>query len=553
MSRRRPDSNREAVEPQSDIRHLSRRRNHPGRASRHAGPRLLPEPRRLHAAAGCGITSPMSILFDARDVPEPEPEGPETVWTLTRRIRDLLEIEFPQVWVVGQVSNLKRHSSGHVFFSLKDDRASVRCVLWRSDADRLPREMADGLEVEVRGRLSVFPPQGTYQVYVTRVTARGVGRLEVALRQMKERLEREGLFAAERKRPLPRFPRTIGVVTSPTGAAVRDIIHVLTRRWPPAQILLAPSRVQGEGAAEEIVRGIANLNRIGGVDVMIVGRGGGSLEDLWPFNEEAVARAVAASAVPVVSAVGHETDVSISDFAADARAPTPSAAAEMVAPDAREIAAGLETARARMGRALRHRLEGLRQRLAMAERSRYLRHPEDLVLARAQSLEDLAGRLTGRVRQTAQDGRLRLEGAASRLAEYAPRAQQAAAVGELRMAVHRLAAAGRTLLEHRWRARLDRLAGRLEDLNPDRVLARGYSRTVLAQTGETLRRAADARPGDLLHTHLVEGDLASRVTEGSGASGAPNDRAAQAPRRTGHIRRSRGKRNEPGPTLFDDG
>ena len=476
--------------------------------------------------------SGMSILFDARDVPEPEPDGPETVWSLTRRIRDLLEVEFPQVWLVGQVSNLKRHSSGHVFFSLKDDRASVRCVVWRSDADRLPAEMADGLEVELRGRLSVFPPQGTYQVYATRVQARGVGRLEVAFRRMKERLEKEGLFAPERKRPLPRFPRTIGVVTSPTGAAVRDIVQVLGRRWPAARIVLAPSRVQGDGAAEEIARAVANLNRLGGVDVMIVGRGGGSLEDLWPFNEETVARAIAASAVPVVSAVGHETDTSISDFVADARAPTPSAAAEVVAPDRREIAAGLDAALARLGRALGHHLDRLRQRLAMAERSRSLRHPEDLVLVRAQTLEDLAGRLAGRVRETAQGGRLRLEGAASRLAEHAPRARQAAAEGQLRMAGHRLSAAGRTLLEHRWRARLDRLAGRLQDLNPDRVLARGYSRTVLARTGETLRRAADAQAGDLLRTHLADGDLASRVTEALAgkppvAPGAQPDKAGR--------------------------
>ncbi|MEA3367168.1 MAG: exodeoxyribonuclease VII large subunit [Planctomycetota bacterium] len=513
----------------------------------------------------------MSILFDARDVPEPEEEeGPETVWALTRRIRDLLEVEFPQVWVVGQVSNLKRHSSGHVFFSLKDDRASVRCVLWRSDAGRLPREMADGLEVEVRGRLSVFPPQGTYQVYVTRVTARGVGRLEIAFRRLKERLEKEGLFAPERKRPLPRLPRTIGVVTSPTGAAVRDVIQVLARRWPCGQIVLAPSRVQGEGAAEEIVRGIANLNRIGGVDVMIVGRGGGSLEDLWPFNTEAVARAIAASAVPVVSAVGHETDFSISDFVADVRAPTPSAAAEMVAPDAREIDAGLAAALARMGRALGHRLDGLRRTLALAERSRSFRHPEELVLARAQMVEDLAGRLAGRVRQTAADGRLRLESAASRLAEQAPRARHAAAVGNLTMAAHRLAAAGRTLLEHRWQARVDRLAGRLGDLNPDRVLARGYSRTVLARTGATLRRAADARTGDLLCTHLAEGDLESRVThpsrdrEGADALAdkppvAPGMSQRTAPSRdrevagTSERRRRRRNRDDSGPTLFDEG
>jgi len=497
------------------------------------------------------MTHGMSILFDARAVPEPEEEGPETVWDLTRRIRDLLEIEFPQVWVVGQVTNLSRHSSGHVFFSLKDERASVRCVVWRSDAARLPRDMADGLEVEVRGRVSVFPPQGTYQIYATRVKARGVGRLEVAFRQLKERLEKEGLFAPERKRPLPRFPRTIGVVTSPTGAAVRDIIHVLARRWPCGRILLAPSRVQGDAAAGEIVRAIENLNRAGGVDVMIVGRGGGSLEDLWPFNEEAVARAIAASAVPVVSAVGHETDFAISDFVADVRAPTPSSAAEIVAPDARELADGLAATRARMGRALGHRLQRLRAALEAAERSRAFRHPEDLVLLRAQRLEDLAGRLAGQVRQVAQAGRLRLAAAASPRAEQTPRAQYQAAVGSLKMAAHRLAAAGRTLLEHRWRARLERTAGRLQDLNPDRVLARGYSRTVLARTGATLKRAADARANDLLRTHLADGDLESRVT---GEDARPGKAGRGTARGTGGQAASgtrRGKRDAAGPTLFD--
>jgi len=528
----------------------------------------------------------MSILFDASRVPAPEDEGPETVWDLTRRLRDVLEGEFPQVWIVGQVTNLSRHSSGHVFFGLKDERASIRCVAWRSDAGRLPREMADGLEVEVRGRISVFPPQGAYQVYVTRVTARGVGRLEVAFRELKERLEREGLFDPARKRPLPRFPRTIGVVTSPTGAAVRDILHVLGRRWPAARVLLAPSRVQGEGAADEIVRGIANLNRAGGVDVLIIGRGGGSLEDLWPFNEERVARAVAASAVPVVSAVGHETDFSISDFVADVRAPTPSAAAEIVAPDRREVAAGLAAARGRLGRALGHRLDRLRGRLQLIERSRYMRHPEDLVLARAQTLEDLAGRLAGRVRSRVADARLRTASAASRLAEQAPRARLQAAVGNLRLAGHRLRAAARTLLVHRWRARVDELAGRLAALDPDRVLARGYSRTVLARTGATLRRAADARPGDLLRTHLADGDLESRVTEcrearpveaGRGTAGEPSqpsrdrkacpeqgpkaqaERVADScgPARTGRGEprqsppRRRRTRGDSGPTLFD--
>jgi len=486
-----------------------------------------------------GIYGGMAAPFDASLIPEPEdeglfpslsggplagsdPEGPETVWQLTRRVQAALEVEFPQVWVVGEISNFKRHTSGHVFFTLKDERASLRCVLWRSTlarqacrgltaAARIRRELKDGLEVEAKGHISVFEKAGNYQLYVSSVKPRGTGPLEVAFRKLKEKLAAEGLFASEHKRPLPRFPRRIGVVTSPTGAVVRDIIHVLGRRWPAAEILLAPARVQGEGAAEEIVRGIRNLNRVGGVDVMIVGRGGGSLEDLWPFNEEAVARAIFASGVPVVSAVGHETDFSISDFVSDVRAPTPSAAAELVAPDRREVLAGLEATARRMARHMRHLVERQRGRLALAARSRFLAHPEELVLARAQVLEDFAQRMRAVVREAASERRLRLERAAAGLAEHAPRTKQQRASAALRMAAYRLRAAGRTLLEHRWRARVDGLAQRLSDLSPDRVLERGYSRTVLERTGATLMRAADARPGDRLRTHLAEGELASRV------------------------------------------
>jgi exodeoxyribonuclease VII large subunit len=324
--------------------------------------------------------------FDASLVPEPEPEGPETVGELTRRITNTLEVEFPQVWVVGEVSNFKRHTSGHLFFSLKDDRAALRCVMWRSTAERLKHEIADGTEVEARGRISVYAQRGDYQLYVSSLKPRGMGALEVAFRKLKEKLASEGLFDPAHKKPLPRFPRRIGVVTSETGAAVRDIIHVLTRRWPAAAILLTPARVQGEGAGREIVGGIEKLNRIGGVDVLIVGRGGGSLEDLWAFNEEPVARAIFASEVPVVSAVGHETDFSISDFVADVRAPTPSAAAEIVAPDRREIAAGLDASLRRMGRQMSHRLQRAKDRVDVAARSRYLARPEDLVLARVQEV-----------------------------------------------------------------------------------------------------------------------------------------------------------------------
>jgi exodeoxyribonuclease VII large subunit len=498
----------------------------------------------------------MSILFDPSQIPVPQDEGPESVWQLTSRIRGLLEAEFPRLWVVGQVSNLKRHTSGHAFFTLKDDRASIRCVVWKSYAGRLPPEMADGLEVEIKGHLSVFDAAGNYQVYVSSLQPRGLGKLEVAFRQLKAKLEAEGLFDPAHKRPLPRFPRCVGVVTSPTGAAVRDIIQVLSRRWPPAGIILAPARVQGEGAAAEIVRGIRNLNRLGGVDVLIVGRGGGSLEDLWPFNEESVARAIYASAAPVVSAVGHETDFSISDFVADVRAPTPSAAAEIVAPDAREFLASLAATESRLARNLRHRLERLRSDLAHVAGHRYFRYPHELVLAHSERVEDLAQRLAAGSRDLRGRLRLRLEQAAGRLAEHAPRAAHEAAVGAVRMLAFRLDAAARALLAHRWKAGIDRLAGRLGDLNPDRVLARGYSRTVLERTGASLTRAADARAGDLLRTHVAEGQVLSRVTgtEATRRAARPVRAASAArPDKPGRgTRRRGGPAADSGPTLFDE-
>ncbi|MGB2974481.1 MAG: exodeoxyribonuclease VII large subunit, partial [Phycisphaerae bacterium] len=341
--------------------------------------------------------------FDATLIPEPKEEVPETVWELTRRIQATIEDGFPQVWVVGEISNYKRHTSGHVFFTLKDERASLRCIIWKSTAERLRHEIADGLEVEAKGHLSVFEKAGNYQLYVSSLRPRGVGALEVAFRKLKEKLQKEGLFDPARKRPLPRFPRRVGIVTSPTGAAVRDMLHVLARRWPAVQIVLAPALVQGPGAAGKIVRGIQRLNRLGSIDVIIIGRGGGSLEDLWPFNEESVARAVRASAVPIVSAVGHETDFSISDFAADVRAATPSAAAEMVVPDAREVLAALAVGSRRLVRHMMHLRKELASRLALARRSRYFAHPEELVLARAQALEDLVGRMRAAVREAAGD------------------------------------------------------------------------------------------------------------------------------------------------------
>jgi exodeoxyribonuclease VII large subunit len=488
----------------------------------------------------------MSTLFDPSKIRPDEPEGPETVGELTHRITAALEDTFSEVWVVGEISNFNRHTSGHVFFTLKDERASVRCVLWKSAVGRLGREIGDGVEVEVRGRIGVFEKQGNYQVYVSSVRPRGMGALEVALRKLKERLEKEGLFEEARKRPLPRFPRRIGVVTSPTGAAVRDIIHVLTRRWPAAEIVLAPARVQGEGAAAEIARGIENLNRLGGIDVMIVGRGGGSLEDLWPFNEEIVARAIYASRAAVVSAVGHETDFSISDFVADVRAPTPSAAAEMVVPDRKEVRAAVVSMQGRLARGLKHIVDLLRDELSLFAAHRFFRYPQDIVLAREQAIEDLERRLLLAMKDKWSARWMRLERAAGGLARHSPQARWHESAAALKMATFRLRAAARTLLEHRWTVAVSRLAGRLEDLNPDRVLARGYSRTVLERTGRILTRAADAIAGDLLRTHLAQGTLKSRVTEAE--PGHPVGRLGD---RGEPQTRPKKKGRDSGPSLFE--
>lgn len=286
---------------------------------------------------------------------EPPDLGTDGLWTvsgLTAQLRAVLEEDFAEVGLRGEVSNLARPGSGHLYFRLKDDGAQIKAVMWRSDARRLVFDLADGLAVRAWGGLTVYEPRGEYQVVVRRIEPEGIGPLELAFRQVVARLAAEGLFDPERKRPLPRYPRRIAVIASPTGAAVRDVIHVVGRRWPPAEVVVVPSRVQGDGAAAEIAEAIATANRLADVDLVILARGGGSLEDLWAFNEEAVARAIVGSRLPVVSAVGHEVDVTIADLAADLRAPTPSVAGELCVPDARELAAGLEAWRDRLARAL---------------------------------------------------------------------------------------------------------------------------------------------------------------------------------------------------------
>ncbi len=312
-----------------------------------------------------------------------------TITELTRQIKQSLETNFSRVWVEGEISNFKKHTSGHLYFTLKDEGAQISAVLWRSRVPYLSFPPEDGMKVIVRGSITVYPPRGNYQIDVEQMQPVGIGELQIAFDRLKKKLAAEGLFDAEHKKPIPEFPECIGIVTSETGAALQDIRSVLSRRQPSVDVILAPVRVQGAGAAEEIAEAIKRLNQYGGIDVMIVGRGGGSLEDLWAFNEEIVARAIYDSKIPVVSAVGHEIDFSIADFVADLRAPTPSAAAELVVRDRTELLEEISNLCYTMDNAVNNLISGFRERIAGLLTSYSFNRPRDLVREFSQRVDEI--------------------------------------------------------------------------------------------------------------------------------------------------------------------
>lgn len=333
-------------------------------------------------------------------LPSPAPGPDEKVWSvveITAAVKRTLEGAFPALWVEGEISNFVHHSSGHMYFSLKDERSQIRSVFFRGENRLLRFRPEDGMKVRVRGEVTVYERNGQYQLLVRRMVPVGTGDLELAFRQLVEKLRAEGLFDEEKKKPLPRFPRRVAVVTSPTGAAIHDVIRVLRGRFP-VELLLVPVKVQGEGAAEEIAAAVDRMNAIGGVDLLVVGRGGGSLEDLWAFNEEAVARAIARSRIPVLSAVGHEVDVTIADLAADVRAATPSAAAEMLAPSREEVEEYLRNRRERLARGALDLLRYWRERIGRYRESRALARPEGLLREEAQRIDDLSRRMASALR-----------------------------------------------------------------------------------------------------------------------------------------------------------
>lgn len=434
-----------------------------------------------------------------------------TVSELTEAIRGLLGTEFRDVWVAGEISNTKLAPSGHYYFTLKDAEAQLACVCFRMSARLLRFKPQDGIEVLARGQIDVYPPRGGYQLLVEVLEPRGYGALQLAFEQLKKRLQEEGLFDPARKRSLPLLPRRIGIVTSPVGAVIRDMVNILSRRLPGVHIRLYPALVQGEGAARSIVEGIDYFSKSRWPDVVIVGRGGGSLEELWAFNEEAVARAIAASEVPVISAVGHETDFTIADFVADLRAPTPSAAAELVAPERRELLARVDQAQRKLEQALRYRLARARAELhekGVERAAGIVRRAVGLLFQR---LDELDYRLRDTMRWRLERERRRLVALEARLRARDPRHQ----LSQVRRRLERLVA----VLTERVRLRLaasrnrfDRLAAQLDQLSPLRILERGYA-IVADPAGRIIRDAREAPPGAELDVRLHRGRLAVRVTE----------------------------------------
>ena len=457
-----------------------------------------------------------------KDAPPPKPAEPVVlaVSALTKKIRALLEDGIGEVWVEGEISNLRRQSSGHLYFTLKDASSQIGCVMFAGQTAQLRgMNFSDGAQVQVFGELTVYEPRGNYQLIVRRVQERGVGALQAKFEELKRRLADEGLFDSSRKRPLPKFPRRIAVVTSPTGAAIRDFLHVLHRRQRGIEVLVFPVRVQGRGAAAEIAEAVQMLGNpstlgIEPPDVIVVTRGGGSLEDLWEFNEEILARAIAASPIPVVSAVGHEIDFTISDFAADFRAPTPSAAAEILSSDSAELLDQLAHLSARLRRHVHARLDFLKNQLESFERTALFLEAPRRLREHRQTLDRLADDLLAGAGDFLQSQRFTLERKSRILAAHNPSGKIEALLRQLRAdldLMHRAAQA--RLRDHR--QILARHGAVLEALNPDAALARGYTITRGAD-GRVLRSAGEARQCEILETKFSDGTVRSRPENAPG-------------------------------------
>jgi exodeoxyribonuclease VII large subunit len=433
-----------------------------------------------------------------------------TVSQLTLLLREQIEPKFSDLWLEGEISNLRIPSSGHLYFTLKDQTSQLKAVLFRSTAQRLRFSVREGLQIIVHGHLTIYEPRGEYQAVLDYLEPKGIGALQVAFEQLKEKLAREGLFEKARKRPLPLLPQCVGLVTSLSGAAIRDVVTVLRRRCPLLSILVVPVPVQGDGAAPQIAAAVRQLSASGDVDVMIVGRGGGTLEDLWPFNEEMVVRAIAESAVPVVSAVGHEIDYTLADFAADHRAPTPSAAAEAVAPVLEDLIRLLRDLHIRQERGIRSRLVEIQHQMA-----RHCGTMPILILQiqrRLQCLDDIRDRLGLSARNSHAALRHRVRACRHGLDLFSPLSGVKGPRVLIPQLFQRLRQRICTMVVLQ-RQMIQSLSGALDDLSPLAVLARGYSIVQIVPDGKAVKSTREVAPGDELYVRLAEGRLLCGVRD----------------------------------------
>lgn len=434
-----------------------------------------------------------------------------TVSDLTVRIRDLLAKNFTDISVHGEISNCREAQSGHCYFTLKDERAQVRCVLFKQQRRGMKFRPEDGLQVTVRGSISVYESRGEYQIYVEALEPAGLGALQLAFEQLKKKLEAEGLFAAERKKPLPLLPNRIGVITSPRGAAVRDVVRILTRRFPDVHLTVYPVRVQGDGAAEEIVEALRHFHKKHTADVVLLVRGGGSMEDLWAFNEEIVARAIADCVIPVISGVGHETDFTIADFVADVRASTPSAAAEIVVQTRREFDKHLADLRNTLEGLIRYRMMGLSRRVHELAGRRGFRRPLDLLRQQRQRADEFTSRLSSGLRARLERSRKRFAVAQLRVMSVDFRARIAALRIRLQKRSHDLGVLSERQLRLK-REHWQRLSLQLQERSPLGVLERGYAIATDA-AGNVLRDAAQVAIGHKVSVQLHRGRLRTVVED----------------------------------------
>jgi exodeoxyribonuclease VII large subunit len=438
------------------------------------------------------------------------------VWTvrdLVASVRTQVEREYSDTWVQGEISNLRAQNSGHLYFTLKDENSQISVVMFRSSARLLRFKPGDGMQVVVRGRVTIYEDRGQLQVIAEYVEPKGAGALQIAFEQLKAKLEAEGLFAASRKKPVPALPGRIGIVTSPQAAALRDILQILQRRHDTVNVLIYPAQVQGESAAREVAAGVRYFNRSRNVEVIVVARGGGSAEDLAAFNDEELARVIAGSELPVISAVGHETDFTIADFAADLRAATPSAAAEMVIRSRQEVESQVARLERELEKGMRYRLMMGRQRLTELAQHGAFGRMMNLIQRRQQRVDDLTNRLTHAQRNRFEAQRRRFETLAAAVRHYDLRLVLAGIARELNAKVGAMGAATRNLLLQR-RARLERLASQIEALSPVAILDRGYA-LVFDGSGKLVKDAAQVKVGEDIRARVARGEIDATVKKTS--------------------------------------